>query len=128
MPQPPRLTRAPSPSVGYADAMPTPDPLLHYPLRVACQSTARADTERARAARCQVIYERAAPLRQSPDPDLAELATLTCLLTAELGGLAAASSATHQQSAHLATCLLAHAEQVEARLARIERRPWWRWW
>jgi hypothetical protein len=114
--------------VGYADAMPTIDPLLHYPLRVACQSTTRADAERARAVRCQVIYDRAAPLRKSDDPDVAKLAAMTCLLAAELGGLAAASSATHQQSAHLATCLLTHAEQAEARLARVERRPWWRFW
>ena len=69
------------------------DPLLSYPLKVACNATTWADHERQRAARCQAIYERAALLRSHDDPDVAELAKLAALLAAEVGGLAAASSA-----------------------------------
>ena len=106
---------------------PTTDPLLSYPLRVACHATARADAERARAERCRLLYERASALHAHPDPAVAELAALTMLIAAEVGGHSAAATAEHQQAANLAVALLTHAERVEARLERMER-PGWRFW
>ena len=103
------------------------DPLLHYPLRVACQATTRADAERTRAERCRLLYERASALQAHYDPAVRELATLAAHLAAEAGGHSAAATTEHQQAANLAVALLTHAEQVEARLQRLER-PWWMRW
>lgn len=101
------------------------DPLLSYPLVVVHAATARAETNRQRAARCRELYAHAAVLRLHADPDVVKLARLACALAHEVGEAAAESAAREMQTVSLATSLLTHAEQVEARLQRLER-PFWR--
>lgn len=107
--------------------MPINDPLLSYPLKVACEAASRAESDRQRAARCRTLYERATALRAHSDPEVATLARLACSLAAEVGGQAAENAAREMQTASLAASLLTHAERLEGRLQRLERRGLWQW-